>query len=304
MKGYITIINYILDHTQSKNKNRIRKEMDEVKHSFFTKWGGLLEELESMEGFEELLRSREDLRIYKAKLLALEQSKTVKDARKIVASFTAHDRNYLNSPLLDHLSETNKRHSWIKWACRKGYLDVIHFLTARGVRLFPDELMQTACAYGQNEVIKFLLNKDPKIESEHLNSACFYGHANTVKLLIENGANVSEDDNSALCHACINGHVDVVKVIIESDPDSYHDYNTAFQIACSKGHLEVVKLMIATGADIWRHDNAIHKACGKGHLEVLKELMQVENIDIIGRQILFAQGHLEIVKWLHEMNRL
>lgn len=149
------------------------------------KWGGLLEELSKLEGFETLLQSREDLRNYIHKLYTLEQSKTVKDARRIVASFSVLDRNYLNSILLDHLSETNKRYSWLKWACRKGYLDVIHFLTERGTQLFPDKMLKIACRSGQIAIVKFYLERGAEIDDEHFIIARKGGYDAVMNLLHE-----------------------------------------------------------------------------------------------------------------------
>lgn len=150
---------------------------------FSYSWGGLLEELESMEGFETLLETREDLQNYIRKLRSIEQSKTVKDARRIVSTFSAFDRNYLNSSLLDRLCETNVRHSWLKWACRKGYLDVIYFLLERGAELFPDRMLTTAIIYNQRDVIKFLFERGVEVEDKHACIAEISNHENMVAFL-------------------------------------------------------------------------------------------------------------------------
>ena len=129
------------------------------------------------------------------------------------------------------------------------------------------------------------------------------GHLEIVKLLIDNGADVTADDNYAIRRASDNGHLEVVKLLIANGADVTADNNQAIRDASNNGHLEVVKLLIDNGADVNANNNeAIRWASDNGHLEIVKLLIDAgadvtaDNNYAISRAS--DSGHTEIVELL------
>lgn len=76
-----------------------------------------------------------------------------------------------------------------------------------------------------------------------------------AKLLLEHKANpnVSDWENSALCHAAEIGNADLVRLLVASGAQVNEDAKrryTPLHIAAQKGRLEIVKLLVEKGADV------------------------------------------------------
>lgn len=57
---------------------------------------------------------------------------------------------------------------------------------------------------------------DMHTHNEHvLRMAAYHGDYETVKFLIQNGADVTADDNEALANAASQGHFDIVRLLID-----------------------------------------------------------------------------------------
>lgn len=96
------------------------------------RWGGLLEVLLELEGAEEVIKDQSDLRTYRDTLYKLEQTKTIKEAKKVINTFSEHERNYLNSPLLDGLYKQLNHKGALVIARNDETVDSINFLLERG----------------------------------------------------------------------------------------------------------------------------------------------------------------------------
>jgi uncharacterized protein YnzC (UPF0291/DUF896 family) len=133
--------------------------------------------------------------------------------------------------------------------------------------------------------------------------ACEDGDLEIVKLLIENGADVTAEDNYAIRRASQNGHLEVVKYLIDNGADVTAEDNYAIRTASQEGHLETVKYLIENGADVTAKNNyAIRWASANGHLEVVKYLID-NGVDVTAddnQAIRYASyyGYLEVVKLL------
>jgi ankyrin repeat protein len=152
-----------------------------------------------------------------------------------------------------------------------------------------------------------------------LRDYCEKGDLLNVKLLVENGADVTADDNIAVRWAGSEGHLDVVKYLVSvgadikngrncwSKPTKRWDYILALEMACIGGHLEVVKYLVSIGACVTGEDNAsVGDACQFGHLEVAKYLVSMgANVfteDNFAMEKAIVYGHTEVVKYIKNLS--
>ncbi len=111
------------------------------------------------------------------------------------------------------------------------------------------------------------------------------GHAAIAVLLIENGADVSMEDQllgwRPLHVAASAGHLDVVEILIEHGADvnaaARGTGQTPLHTAALLGRLPIVESLIAKGADVNARDNVntgpIHYAAASGHFDVVELLI-------------------------------
>ena len=110
-----------------------------------------------------------------------------------------------------------------------------------------------------------------------LMSASEEGHLEIVKYLVENGADVTVEDNFPVRSASEDGHLSVVKYLTEHGADITATNNFAVIHASRNGHLPVVKYLVEHGADITAQDNqAVRYASENAHLPVVKYLRSLE----------------------------
>lgn len=138
--------------------------MEIISYPSFNRWGGLLEELSKLEGFEELIQTREDLQKHIRNLKLLEEAKTPEELSARLKTLSVLDRNYLNSVLLDRLCEVEEE-SYNKTVL---YQNKIIFIE-------PLNVLYTAMSKNYIDCIEFLLriyplNKKDKDAQEYLDS--------------------------------------------------------------------------------------------------------------------------------------
>ena len=103
-----------------------------------------------------------------------------------------------------------------------------------------------------------------------LQCACKYGNMDAVVFLVERGADVTAQDNSAVCWAAANGHLHVVKYLAEKGADVTAMDNSAVRWAAAHGHLHVVEYLVERGADVTAMDNsAVREASSINHVDVV-----------------------------------
>ena len=69
-----------------------------------------------------------------------------------------------------------------------------------------------------------------------------------VQVLIDNGADITAEDNYAVQRAAGNGYIETVRLLIEHGADITADYNLAVQLSAQNGETEMVKFLIENGA--------------------------------------------------------
>ena len=99
---------------------------------------------------------------------------------------------------------------------------------------------------------------------------------NVVKYLVSCGADITAQNNEAVCMASENGHLGVVKYLVSLGADITAQENYAVRWASKHGNLDVVKYLVSLGADIRAKDNgALLWASEYGHLDVVKYFSQL-----------------------------
>ena len=70
------------------------------------------------------------------------------------------------------------------------------------------------------------------------------GRAEVVKLLIENGADVTDQDNLAIKQASKYGYLEMAKLLILHRADITTEDNLPIKLASEFGHFSIVELLI------------------------------------------------------------
>ena len=79
--------------------------------------------------------------------------------------------------------------------------------------------------------------------------AVYHGNYEVVKLLIEEGADVTVDDNLSIRLAVKYGYTNIVKLLIEAGADvNVHD-NILMILSLRDKHYDIVNLLLDAGAD-------------------------------------------------------
>ena len=125
----------------------------------------------------------------------------------------------------------------------------------------------------------------------------------TIKYLVTCGADITINNNYAVCWAARNGHQEIVKYLAKHGADITADDNYAIRYASENDHLETVKYLAEHGADVTAKNNyAICCAAQNGHLETVKYLVEhgadVTAINNYSIRHAASNGHLETVKYL------
>ena len=96
--------------------------------------------------------------------------------------------------------------------------------------------------------LKIYGTKCIKIIDEELIKYCKKGRLVIIKWLVENGVDITADNNLAVRWASHNGHLDVVQFLVSKGADVTADNNYAVLWASENEHLEVVEYLISKGA--------------------------------------------------------
>ena len=195
--------------------------------------------------------------------------------------------------LMNYLHLTSKSLSGNKKPVITGAIKIFHDTKLRWFRnhfqdkALPNDAIATAAFYGQNEIIKFFLDKGLGIEHEGpfgtpLRAASLMGHGTTVRLLLDRDAVVNANGpfGDALQAAAMRGHLSIITMLIRSgvavnNTGGY--YGNALQAATYRGHIEVVEALLAAGAPIGQKglfDDALSAAVSGGRQAIADLLLR------------------------------
>ena len=126
-----------------------------------------------------------------------------------------------------------------------------------------------------------LLKKSAKkryTKDELLNKAS-EGELSIVKYSLERGADIHNNQDSALRIAAANGKLNIVIFLVNSGANIHANHESALLNASVYGHLDVVKFLISSGADLdSNYDTILSWTEGLGHEEVAKYLKSLKSL--------------------------
>ncbi|PQE06277.1 ankyrin repeat protein [Rutstroemia sp. NJR-2017a BBW] len=129
--------------------------------------------------------------------------------------------------------------------------------------------LEIASGYGQDNVVKLLLDNGVAATTGALRAAVLFGHTKVVKQLLDNGVGVNEPDpDTEIIYAAKSGNCAVMALLLDKGADmnatvSYKGYRgnmtstwdeytwgTALHVAARDGNLAMVQLLLDRGASI------------------------------------------------------
>ena len=187
---------------------------------------------------------------------------------------------------------------------KKWYLSVINYVDLLN-REYGFDYRKYNQGNPQRQYKIFGKLKDKKDMNELLILSCKKGELALVKFALDNGADISIEDDEPLQYASRDGHLEIVKYLVEHGADIHANGDSALRLASHYGYLEIVKYLVENGAKIHAvDDDALRYASHNGHLEVVKYLVEhganVHAFDDAALRWSSRAGHLEIVKYLVE----
>ena len=219
-------------------------------------------------------------------------------AMLLMKSYKTGDKVALEAVLSSGVSPLDDNGACFNEACLRGNIDAIHIM----IKYAGNDKKQLihnkeglgfykACVAGNIEILKLLLSNCSSIKERqklvtYTNNRAILGAVESIssvkpdisiiKLLVENGADITEDDNYCLKYSSTRGILPVVEYIIHNVKNiPKEDLNKSFQSACLYKNIDIIKLLLKHGSVDVDADNgnAIRWAVRDGHTEVVKLLI-------------------------------
>lgn len=169
---------------------------------------------------------------------------------------------------IDHRTSAGKRQSSVRDALANGRAEAAEFLVERGARLN----LEGAAGIGRLDVVKRFFNDDgtrkaktsrKQVQAAFL-SACGWGRNEVVEFLMDKGADLNDggsDGQTALHCAVISGQLETVKLLLKFSPaleaTNIYGGTVLGQTAWSAAHggdpklfSEIIETLIAAGAKV------------------------------------------------------
>jgi ankyrin repeat protein len=104
---------------------------------------------------------------------------------------------------------------------------------------------------------------------------CQLGWLDDLKILVAAGADITDNDNHALCRAAENGKTETVRFLLDQGADIHARNDCPLQWAASGGWTETVRLLLDRGADLHaQHDHTLAWTADEGHMDTMHLLIQ------------------------------
>jgi ankyrin repeat protein len=160
-------------------------------------------------------------------------------------------------------------------ACREGLVATAKRLISDGAdidagRYVRDTPLVTASETGQEDIVRFLLDRSANGTSEALQAASGRGYEGIVKLLLDRGVDItSEALNAASYSASYSGREAIVRLFLDRSADI--NSSQAVEAASYSGHEAIVLLLLDRGANAT--SKALEAASYSGHEAIVLLLL-------------------------------
>lgn len=152
------------------------------------------------------------------------------------------------------------------------------------------QVYRWACEYGHLDMVKLLLELDPKIKNNIIfeypfRRACANGHLHVVKFLLTNfDVNISELNDYAFYNAFKNGHKNITKFLLELDANIFNYINVSKLVrdTCSNNNLKIILWLYQKFPSIQiDYDTILRKVCKLNHHKMFKWILETQkDIDV------------------------
>ena len=170
-----------------------------------------------------------------------------------------------------------------------GDLGIVQLLLSYGADVnaegegFERSPLETACYYGYNDIIKFLLENGarPNLTClfsavSNFSSGAAYYDTSAVEKLCSIFPPTTEVLNRMLVLTCDVGRLEVAQFLVSMGASVSCEENYCIRVAAEYGFVEVVRFLCESGADFRVDDNIpIARASANNHLEVVRYLVEV-----------------------------
>jgi len=200
------------------------------------------------------------------------------------------------------------------FAAREGHLEVVKYLHENGYPL-DEETCSFAAREGHLEVVKYLHENGYPLDEETCSFAAREGHLEVLKYPHENGCPLDEktlDEWTCRC-AAEGGHLEVFKYLHENGYplDEMNARRAARSAQYEAGNLDLLKWLCENGCTMESliEDSVIEDAVQNGHLDVLKWVHEESKWEFDDWEPKFYDsiceaaakcGHLDVLKYAHE----
>ena len=183
--------------------------------------------------------------------------------------------------------------------CCLALLEYLLELNGHDAEINKRAMLYAVCG-GRIEIVKWLIDKGQKWDSDTIDCIVRQGKIELLILLNENKFDgCGECTTDAMDDAALKGHIEIIKYLTENGIGSCT--TNAMDRAAEYGKLEMVKYLSENRTEGCT-TNAMHDAAINGYLEIVMYLSEnrSEGCTINAIDIAAQRGHFEIVKYLSE----
>lgn len=166
------------------------------------------------------------------------------------------------------------KHSFLLAVLYK-HLEIVKYFVSQGVdiQLYAETIISYASTNGDLPMIKYFISQGLKMD-EALIEAIKCGHFQLVQYLVQQGVDIHQHDELALCLATMYGHLDMVRFLVSQGANFHYNEEKALRLASKKGYYLIVKYLVEQGANVRaKKDSALKWALKNNHQKIAEYLI-------------------------------
>lgn len=156
-------------------------------------------------------------------------------------------------------------------ACRHGKMDMIKYLVAIGVNpVITENTLSWMIIHGLRDVVNFVtMGYQIPLSQEIFRLAAYRGYLLIVKKLVEDGIDITHDNNSAIKCASGQGHMAIIRYLITRGASIGDKYLSEIKGRIDKGHIQDVDYFL-TICPHYVNDKLLTRAIDCGHRQIIR----------------------------------